>query len=161
MNNKKNKKGMDEGREGNKSQRADTYYSSALLLLFLLFIFASHRSSNGTNQERRFDDNRNSMWPDLDDFLKNRARFKLFVKIEQTFEQFLKWHLLLPLGPLRFNDGRFRHFGTTLRNFGHFERVHLVFGNILNLFWQNKQSSNLVTLNRIVLALDYCVWIVT
>ena len=27
------------------------------------------------------------------------------------------------------------HFGMMLKNFGHIERVHLVFGNILNLLW--------------------------
>ena len=31
----------------------------------------------------------------------------------------------------------FRHFGTMLKHFGHFESVHLVFGTILSLFWQN------------------------
>ena len=31
---------------------------------------------------------------------------------------------------------KFRHFVTPLKNFGHFERVHLVFGHILRLFWQ-------------------------
>ena len=55
------------------------------------------------------------------------------------------------------------HFVTPLKNFGHFERVHLVFGQISRLFWQivyaiwqsvinvngqklNKQSSYLATL---------------
>ena len=31
---------------------------------------------------------------------------------------------------------KFRHFGIMLKNFGHFERVHFVFGKIWNLLWQ-------------------------
>ena len=32
---------------------------------------------------------------------------------------------------------KFRHLATTFKNFGHFEKVHLVFVNVLSLLWQN------------------------
>ena len=42
--------------------------------------------------------------------------------------------------------GKIRHLGKVLNDFGKFERVHYVFGNILNIFWQNPigQSFNVV-----------------
>ena len=63
---------------------------------------------------------------------------------------------------------KFHHFGMTLKNFGHFERVHLNFGKIFKLFCYilyaigqiyiaangqklNKQSINLVTVAAIYL----------
>ena len=31
---------------------------------------------------------------------------------------------------------KFRQFGTTLKHFGHFDRVHSMFGKNFSLFWQ-------------------------
>ena len=67
------------------------------------------------------------------------------------------------INPVQPKLEKFCHFGTTLKNFGHFEWVDSVFGKILSLLWQilnsigqilnnengqilNRQSSHLVTL---------------